>query len=306
MTSAAPPSLLDRHRAEAAAPICSAQRLLLVAFSVAGGLLFAVSALSGPPPRPRVRSSDLARQSLRHRAEAVTATAPALSVEAAAPRQADVARQLATAAAAPPPPVPPRPAGVSDATCHARLHTDYMGESAPVWGLGNPGFHLQDAAECCAACQAHAAVCGKPGARSMSWWPKRPELKCGGAPGCNIWVFCPEKQCFAFDIHVHTQGECWLKQQHANITRPKDPHEGHTSFPEAMRASPREVWPWAVDKKIWSGGIPEKVPWISGVLAPADATVVSARADDQWRKRWCDKHGPKYGGCDGRARGTVE
>ena len=150
--------------------------------------------------------------------------------------------------------------------------------------------------------QAHAAVCGQPGNQAKSWWPARPELKCGGNPGCNIWVYCPEEQCFAFDIHVHTKGECWLKQQRSpngatNLTRPKDPHEGHTTFPAAMRKSPRKVWPWAVDPKIWAGGIPEHVPWISGVLAPADAVVRSAPADDQWRKRWCDKHGPTYGGC---------
>ena len=56
-----------------------------------------------------------------------------------------------------------------------------------------------------------------------------------------------------------------------------------------MRSSPRETWPWAVDKKIWAGGIPEQVPWISGVLAPADAIIVSAPADDRWRQRWCGK-----------------
>ena len=148
-----------------------------------------------------------------------------------------------------------------------------MGERAPVWGLGNPGFHLKDAGECCKACQAHAAVCGQPGNQAKSWWPARPELKCGGNPGCNIWVYCPEEQCFAFDIHVHTKGECWLKQQRSpdgatNLTRPKDPHEGHTDLPAAMRKSPRKVWPWAVDPKIWAGGIPEHVPWISGVPRP--------------------------------------
>ena len=46
-----------------------------------------------------------------------------------------------------------------------------------------------------------------------------------------------------------------------------------------------------------SGEIPEKIPWISGVLAPAGAAIHSAPADDQWRKRWCQKHGPSYGGC---------
>ena len=65
------------------------------------------------------------------------------------------------------------------------------------------------------------------------------------------------------------------------------PSPRRTTFPEPMRSSPREIWPWAVDKKIWAGGIPEQVPWISGVLAPADATIVSAPADDRWRQRWC-------------------
>ncbi|KAL3893210.1 MAG: hypothetical protein SGPRY_014389 [Prymnesium sp.] len=205
--------------------------------------------------------------------------------------------------------------------CHARLHTDYMGEQAPVWGLGSPGFHLRDAAECCAACEAHARVCGKRGAERSAWWPQRPELRCGSAPACNIWVFCPEEQCFAFDIHKHTKGlelalglglelwlggwwglqlagECWLKQQSTNISRPKDPHEGHTSFPEAMRRAPRKVWPWPVDERIWPHGIPKDVPWISGVLAPPEVEVVSAPANDRWRHRWCAKHSATYGPCE--------
>ena len=78
--------------------------------------------------------------------------------------------------------------------------------------------------------QAHAAVCGKPDSKNKAWWPARPELRCQNNPGCNLWVFCPEEQCFAFDIHVHTKGECWLKQQANNITRPKDPHEGRASM----------------------------------------------------------------------------
>jgi hypothetical protein len=125
-----------------------------------------------------------------------------------------------------------------------------------------------------------------------------------GLRSCR-WVFCPEEQCFAFDIHVHKRGECWLKQQGRfdalgkNVTAPKDPHEGHTRFPQSMRNSPREIWPWAVDRKIWPAGIPDEVPWISGVLAPADAIVRSAPADDRWRKRWCDKHSAQYGACDG-------
>ena len=260
--------------AKAVAALFLASIILVIAFAAGGPF---VSALS-PPER---------------KLSQMTHTA---TFKPAAPQQ----QIPATALISPPPPPsasPPSPAGVGDRTCHARLNTDYMGEQAPVWGLGKPGFHLKDASECCAACQAHAAVCGKPGSESKSWWPARPEMRCGRNPGCNIWVFCPEEQCFAFDIHVHLKGECWLKQQRANITAPKDPHEGHTTFPAAMRSAPRKVWPWAVETKIWAGGIPERVPWISGVLAPADAVVTSAPADDPWRANWCRKHGPVYGGC---------
>jgi len=198
----------------------------------------------------------------------------------------------------PPPPPPGFPAGVSDPTCHAREHTDYMGESAPVWGLGKPGFHLASPADCCAACQAHNAACGKKGAEAAAWWPARPELRCGRNPGCNLWVFCPADRCFAFDIHVHERGECWLKHQRHNVTRPKDPHEGRTTYPEAMRRAPRKAWPWPVEAKIWPGEMPVHVPWVSGVLAPASERVVSAPADDHWRERWCKKHEAEYGKCD--------
>jgi len=245
---------------------------------------------------PMASSADVARFALLQRSRRVVMSAVAVA------NSTHPSPVLPAAQRSPP---PSAVADVTDATCHARDNTDYMGESAPVWGLGTPGFHLRSAAECCEACQAHAKACGKgPQSRTASWWPARPELRCGAAPGCNLWVFCPEEQCFAFDIHVHKRGECWLKQQTrfdqlgANVTSPKDPHEGHTRFPESMRRSPRQIWPWAVDVKIWPGGIPEKIPWISGVLAPANAVVRSAPADDPWRKRWCDKHGAQYGACD--------
>lgn len=290
------PSLLERRRAQEASS-CTVERALLAAFSTAALGLFALSStISTPTVQPHIRTSDLAKAAMHHRrlrpaqaeqpqSPAATRTPPPLSLSPPPPSN------LAA-------PSSETPLAVADGMCHARPHTDYMGEQAPVWGLGRPGFHLNSAASCCTACQAHAAVCGKPGAAAKSWWPARPELRCGHQPGCNIWVYCPLKQCFAFDIHVHTQGECWLKYQRANVTAPKDPHEGHQTFPAAMRRSPRKLWPWAVDVSIWSGDIPERVPWISGVLAPAEAVVKSAPADDPWRRRWCEKHGGAYGGCD--------
>ena len=104
-------------------------------------------ALGGADARAADSLSTLLQSQLNHAETAAAATA-ATSAIAASP---------------PPPPAlspPASVAGVADGTCHARMHTDYMGEQAPVWGLGNPGFHLKDPAECCAACQAHAAVCG--------------------------------------------------------------------------------------------------------------------------------------------------
>ena len=172
----------------------------------------------------------------------------------------------------------------SDPTCHARDHAGYAGDMAVVWGAN---LRLSSAAECCRACQAHAAACGR-GNAGAEWWGRA----CGRAPGCNLWSFCPEEQCFAFDIHVHRRGECWLKQQAEAPTRPKDPFEGHAAFPPEMRAAPRRSWPFAVSLAVWPGPMPERVPWISGVLAPAGEVVVSGRPNDRWRERWCTRHGP--------------
>lgn len=107
--------------------------------------------------------------------------------------------------------------------------------------------------------------------------------------------FCPEERCFAFDIHKHEFGECWLKFQKGDdppYTRPKDPHEGHNTYPEIMRHAPRKIWPWAVAEDIWTGPMPKLVPWMSGVVAPPEAQIVSSPPNDKWRERWCKKHGP--------------
>ena len=191
-------------------------------------------------------------------------------------------------------PMPPAAAPGVDPTCHTADHRGYAGDGAAVWGMS---FKLTSAAECCAACKVHAAVCGEPQNEGKPWWPSRPDLLCHKlrpkAPHvCQIWTYCPEEQCFAFDIHKHTRGECWLKYQDSDPTRPKDPHFGHTTYPEVMRSAPRKIWPWAVSEEIWPGPMPLYVPWVSGVLAPADAEVVSAPPNDKWRERWCKKHGP--------------
>ena len=186
-----------------------------------------------------------------------------------------------------------------DPYCHARAHTGYAGDGAAVWGLGPRGLHTADAGQCCEACKAHNAICGSPEANGKSWWPAQPERRCGRdvKRACTIWTFCPEERCFAFDIHKHEFGECWLKYQgdEPPYTRPKDPHFGHRTYPEIMRHAPRRKWPWPVDEKIWQGPMPLYVPWMSGVLADPSVSVVSSEPNDRWRERWCKKHGP----CDG-------
>ena len=109
---------------------------------------------------------------------------------------------------------------------------------------------------------------------------------------CTRRTHCPEERCFAFDIHKHTFGECWLKHQAVDHTHAKDPHEGSKVYPPKMRFAPREIWPHSVREDVWSGPMPEYIPWTSGVLAPSDAVITSAPPDDQWKRRWCSKHGP--------------
>lgn len=172
-------------------------------------------------------------------------------------------------------------------TCHAKAHASYAGDGASVWGLG---FHLRSAADCCRACIAHAAACGAATAtRSTRWWPDRPEMKCGRNPPCNIWTFCPLQQCFALDVHRHMFGECWLKFQRQRPTHPKDNFDGVPTYPQSLVDAPRNQWPWRVAPSIWPGSVPRYVPWTSGVIAPADATIIS-QPTNGWRRTWCAKH----------------
>ena len=53
-----------------------------------------------------------------------------------------------------------------------------------------------------------------------------------------------------------------------------------------------KIWPWAVKEEIWEGPMPKYVPWMSGVIAPPDTSIVSSPPNDKWRERWCSKHGP--------------
>ena len=70
--------------------------------------------------------------------------------------------------------------------CGTEMHADLDGTRVWNWGLDKKE-HVASAAACCAKCQSH--------------------------PRCTSWVFCPEPVCFAPDVHKHTLGECWMKQQ---------------------------------------------------------------------------------------------
>jgi hypothetical protein len=177
--------------------------------------------------------------------------------------------------------------------CHTHLHADYAGDMAVVWGMN---FRVDSAAACCDACQAHARVCGAPDGHGKDFFEGQPH-PCGDTPAntCNMWVYCAgggaevDNRCFSFDIHNHTQGECWLKRQ-ADPSRPTVGDSG--AFPPEMRAAPRQIWPWAVERNIWPWDMPEAVHWVSGVLLPegADGEVVPGAPNNF--VRWCDAHGP--------------
>jgi hypothetical protein len=122
--------------------------------------------------------------------------------------------------------------------CHTHLHADYAGDMAVVWGMN---FRVDSAAACCDACQAHARVCGAPDGHGKDFFPGQPH-PCGDTPAntCNMWVYCAgggaevDNRCFSFDIHNHTQGECWLKRQ-ADPSRPTVGDSG--AFPPERRAA---------------------------------------------------------------------
>lgn len=209
-------------------------------------------------------------------------TGPRESGLAAAEERRRPPRHFAHAA----PPAPPD-------TCHAHRHADYQGDMAVVWGMG---FNLSDAASCCDACAAHAAVCGAPGAAGKKFHDAAPH-PCGDKPHetCNMWVYCEgggaavDNRCFSFDIHRHYRGECWLKRQ-ADPTRPTVGDDGE--YPAEMRAAPRASWPWAVEEAIWPWEMPRSVHWTSGVLLPSDAAEEVQPQPPVNFVRWCGAHGP--------------
>ena len=190
-------------------------------------------------------------------------------------------------------------------SCHARDHFDLSGDAAFVWGMG---FRVEDAGACCAACAAHRRVCGQARSRGSIFWrtSRGQNHMCSGGRrnACNAWVFCAgdparSNRCFSYDVHNHTRGECWLKQQRGEATRPKDPFFNHTFFPPAMRAADRASWPFAVPSRIWPGPVPERISWTSGVLAPAEEARgerETARVSDETARRTGKDHGrvPAY------------
>lgn len=163
-------------------------------------------------------------------------------------------------------------------------------------------FHVSDAGECCAACKAHRRECEAEGTEGKRFWTPSVDGDgvCGNHKwgdtkvGCNAWVYCPEEQCFSFDVHVHGRGECWLKYVE-DPRRPVPWNGGDDAFPGVMRDAPRGDWPWAVEEKIWPGPMPERVSWTAGVLTTEEQgppTHQDPQDRPDWWHKFCDALGP--------------
>mmetsp|Transcript_19761 Transcript_19761/g.37670 ORF Transcript_19761/g.37670 Transcript_19761/m.37670 type:complete len:266 (+) Transcript_19761:182-979(+) len=179
--------------------------------------------------------------------------------------------------------------------CNAEQHTDYGGDPAFVWGMN---FRVKDAAECCEACLAHRKHCADPLSKGKIFW--EPSISGAGVCGghmvqgelvtCNVWVFCGERQCFSFDIHNHSRGECWLKRV-ADPANPEPWNGGPLAFPKEMREARRAEWPWAVSPEHWPWSMPEMVSWDAGAIT--DGASVTHRHPDHrpdWHRSFCANH----------------
>ena len=173
-------------------------------------------------------------------------------------------------------------------SCHARDGRDLSGDAAYVWGMNNI---VGSAAECCKLCAAHQRECGNRERPPPSYAPGK---RCGRGRGrCNAWVFCAgsslpgvEDRCFSYDIHVHRKGECWLKHE-ANIS---SPIAAGPILPPAFRIAPRKEWPWAVSEKVWPGPAPDRLQWVSGIVAAREAPAWAEPRQPGWYHRFCKKH----------------
>ena len=137
--------------------------------------------------------------------------------------------------------------------CGEEPHSD-PGGYAVLWGAS----HKKDsAADCCAACAAHAAD------------PKNAKRP------CNSWVFCHSKpQCWSLDTgNWHGFGECWLKWQ-ADPAHPLYGQRG--KFTEEFRYKHRNAHktgrnPDGTPRNL---SVPSHVPWTGGVMgAKVDLSV---------------------------------
>ncbi|KAG8465202.1 hypothetical protein KFE25_012565 [Diacronema lutheri] len=164
----------------------------------------------------------------------------------------------------------------------------YSAEYSFTWGSS---FMVKDEQECCEACAAHNRTCSDRSNAHKPFWQASMQSapsKCGKeAVGCNIWTYCPEERCFAFDIHNHSRHECWLKHSRTPLT----PAVGSGGpFPPEMLSAPRKHWPWSVALNVWPWPLPEQASWTSGVLAPVGVRIRPQRPN--MNKMFCDRHPP--------------
>mmetsp|Transcript_9244 Transcript_9244/g.33902 ORF Transcript_9244/g.33902 Transcript_9244/m.33902 type:complete len:270 (+) Transcript_9244:62-871(+) len=175
--------------------------------------------------------------------------------------------------------------------CRPEPHTGYGGETF-TWGLD---FKVKDEGECCAACLAHARTCGTGNEGTTFWHASKQAgpTKCGRQHvACNTWTYCPLERCFSYDIHNHTQHECWLKFN-ADPAKPFVSSRGN--YPLALRQANREHWPYPVAESTWPWEMPESVSWTSGIINLEPSVQVDhgeAFSMAGWYPHFCSKHGP--------------
>lgn len=190
-------------------------------------------------------------------------------------------------------------------------------------------FKVKDEGECCAACLAHARTCGTGNEGTTFWHASKQAgpTKCGRQHvACNTWTYCPLERCFSYDIHNHTQHECWLKfnadpakpfvssryvdtssstpcirvQVHVdtwmmNSVAPLFLSICRGNYPLALRQANREHWPYPVAESTWPWEMPESVSWTSGIINLEPSVQVDhgeAFSMAGWYPHFCSKHGP--------------
>lgn len=178
----------------------------------------AVGVTTQPPRMNQRRSStaDPLLQSSAARAAAAAAAAATKPANSSVPARIDVAAKATavasassgTAAAAD----TANPLAKADPSCNPTLHAGFSGGSLN-WGMS---FKVATAAECCAACKAHAEVCTGQGNAGKVYWQrtwqgKTTEERCQGTMSSNATQHAAlslKSSAVALRLHLREAREC--------------------------------------------------------------------------------------------------